>query len=236
VVGDRAAAVLSFVARNRVDATVRDLARAPVGCDTTLEFSDTGTFVVFVETAGRIDGLSGGCDAPTRYDRRAASTPRVTIELVDPSGRDVPIDPTDRRATTSEGSGRRRSARSPSTQTGRHVVRVTSPEGGRGGRVGRDPAAGCALTAAALAVAAVGVSGEARHWSSVSCVAGARRPRRRRQGPRRREILGVTRNAVSPSVATAGPTAARRRGVAPVGRCATRPGAPLPPPTGPRYG
>lgn len=160
VVGLVAAAALSLVARHRVDATVRDLARAPVGCDTTLEFSTTGTFVVYVEIAGRMDDLAGGCDAPARYDRRAAPTPPVDVALVDPSGRDVALGPTDAASYDVAGFRGEPLGEISIDDAGRHVVRVTSPEGGFVVAVGRDPTgAGVVLTAMALAVAAAGVLG-----------------------------------------------------------------------------
>ncbi len=46
------AVVLYLLSQQRGDDAIRDLARAPVGCDTTLSFSDTGTFYVFIEHLG----------------------------------------------------------------------------------------------------------------------------------------------------------------------------------------
>lgn len=241
VVGLVGAAALSLVARNRVEATVRDLARAPVGCDTTLDFSDTGTFVLFVETAGRIDGLSGGCEAPTRYDRREATTPRVTIELVDPSGRDVPIDPTDAEGYDIAGFRATPAGEVAVDATGRHVVRVTSSEGGVVVAIGRDPAAvGTPLTAAALAVAAVGVLGggaalvvgvvRGRRPSPPTSASSASRasPGDPWRDPRTQDV--------SPSAPPQAPPPPGAVVSPPSDGAPPRPGAPLPPPTGPRYG
>jgi hypothetical protein len=63
-----AAALWRAGGQRRAD-NVASFARAPVGCDTTLDFERGGTFVLFIETTGRIDELGGECDAPLDYDR-----------------------------------------------------------------------------------------------------------------------------------------------------------------------
>ena len=55
------AAVLFVLSQNRPDQAVDDFARAPIGCTTTLEFSETGTFFVFEESGGEIVPPEGGC-------------------------------------------------------------------------------------------------------------------------------------------------------------------------------
>lgn len=152
------AIVMSLGAQRRADGAVAGLARAPVGCDTTLEFAAAGDFVVFVETAGRLDQLDGGCEAPDTYERRAVRPPEVMVELTDDAGRTVRI-----RSTTAEGYDVDGFVGQPIGEVriqapGTHVVRVTSEEGDVAVAVGRDPAdAGRPLTVAAGAVAAAGV-------------------------------------------------------------------------------
>lgn len=160
VIGVVGAVALSLVASSRVDATVRDLARAPIGCDTTLEFSDTGVFVVYAETTGRIDELSGECDVLDRYDRRSNSLPRVDVEMVDPAGSEVPIEGTDADEYDTAGFRGRPFGEVRIDEAGRHVVRVTSPDSGFAMAIGRDPATvGGPFTIGAVVVAALGVLG-----------------------------------------------------------------------------
>jgi hypothetical protein len=81
------AAVAMWIAgSNREGDNVAGFARAPVGCDTTLDFESTGRFLLYVETSGRFGELSGACDAPERYDRDAADVPSVELTLRDPDG------------------------------------------------------------------------------------------------------------------------------------------------------
>src|SRR4051794_41459412 len=42
---------------------VKSLARAPVGCTTTLVFYNADRFTVYIETNGKLGELSGDCDA-----------------------------------------------------------------------------------------------------------------------------------------------------------------------------
>lgn len=64
-----AAGALWLAGGQRRADNVASFARAPVGCDTTLDFERGGSFVLFIETTGRIDELRGECDAALDYDR-----------------------------------------------------------------------------------------------------------------------------------------------------------------------
>ena len=87
IVGALGAAVAMWIAGTDREAdNVAGFARAPVGCDTTLDFASTGTFLVYVETSGRFGELAGACDAPPRYDRDADDVPAVEVTLHDPDG------------------------------------------------------------------------------------------------------------------------------------------------------
>lgn len=162
VAGLVAALVVFVVGQGRTDRAVENLARAPVGCDTTLEFSGTGSFVVYVETVGRIEQLEGGCDAPTAYDRRGAGTPDVSIELRGPAGEEVVLEPTtaDGYATDAfvgEAMGEIRI-----DDAGRHLLRVMSDDEDFAVSVGRDPSGAAApFTLAAVMVGLAGLVGGA---------------------------------------------------------------------------
>ena len=67
------AVVLFVLAQRRDDDAIRDLARAPVGCDTVMSFSDTGTFYVYIEHLGTLETIDGDCDT-TRTSTRATPT------------------------------------------------------------------------------------------------------------------------------------------------------------------
>ena len=162
VAGLVAALVVFVVGQGRTDRAVENLARAPVGCDTTLEFSGTGSFVVYVETVGRIEQLEGGCDAPTAYDRRGAGTPDVSIELRGPAGEEVALEPTtaDGYATDAfvgEAAGEVRI-----DAAGRHLLRVTSDDEDFVVSVGRDLSdVATPFTLAAVMVGLAGLVGGA---------------------------------------------------------------------------
>ena len=80
-------------AQNQYDDAAARLQRAPVGCDTELTFSGTGTFVFFIETTGKIGDLPGDCPfTNSTYQRRANhALPLVDLTLVDTSGNDVQL-------------------------------------------------------------------------------------------------------------------------------------------------
>lgn len=71
---------------------VAGFARAPVGCDTTLDFEATGTFVLYVETSGEFGQLAGECDAELRFDRDIDDVPDLGAALVDPNGDEIDLD------------------------------------------------------------------------------------------------------------------------------------------------
>ena len=93
IVGALGAAVAMWIAgTNREADNVAGFARAPVGCDTTLDFQSTGTFLLYAETTGRFGELAGACDAPPRYDRNADDVPAVEVTLRDPDGDVIDLD------------------------------------------------------------------------------------------------------------------------------------------------
>jgi hypothetical protein len=66
------------------ESAVKSLARAPVGCTTTLVFDNPATFIVYVETTGKLAELSGDCEANgTEYSRSGDKLPKVSLILTD---------------------------------------------------------------------------------------------------------------------------------------------------------
>ena len=69
---------------------VKSLARAPVGCTTTLVFDKAASFTVYIETKGQLGELSGDCNAnPTEYDHEGDKLPKVSLKLVNSAGEEV---------------------------------------------------------------------------------------------------------------------------------------------------
>lgn len=89
-----ATGVVMFVASGQhYDEAVQNLARAPVGCTTSLEFADAGTFIVYVETVGTIGEVRGDCpNTDDDYEFRGDDLPDVDVVLVDESGDEVDLD------------------------------------------------------------------------------------------------------------------------------------------------
>ncbi len=75
------AIVLWAAADQRYADNVASFARAPVGCDTTLEFESAGEYVLYLETSGRIGELRGDCDLAEAYDRASDGLPRPVLAL-----------------------------------------------------------------------------------------------------------------------------------------------------------
>jgi hypothetical protein len=69
---------------------VKSLARAPVGCTTTLVFDKAASFTVYIETKGKLGELNGDCDAKTtEYDHAGDKLPKVSLKLVNSAGDEV---------------------------------------------------------------------------------------------------------------------------------------------------
>lgn len=90
-----AAAALWIASGVRRADNVAGFARAPVGCETTLDFEATGTFVLYIETSGEFDQLAGACDAERRYDRDPDDQPELVVTLLDPNLEPIALDDTD---------------------------------------------------------------------------------------------------------------------------------------------
>ena len=89
--------VVGLVLIGRASSTVGDnveqLGRAPAGCSTVLDFSETGTFLVFYEHKGTLPDLPGGCGGGgDTFDRGAGDAPRQTLSLRDANDDEVTID------------------------------------------------------------------------------------------------------------------------------------------------
>ena len=68
---------------------VKALARAPVGCTTTLVFDKPATFTIYIETKGKLGDLGGDCEANgSSYAHSSDKLPKVSLSLVTTSSGD----------------------------------------------------------------------------------------------------------------------------------------------------
>lgn len=144
------AAVLFVSSNGREGDAVKSFARAPVGCTTTLEFTETGTFFVFEETDGVLDVPSGDCQ-PTSEAGAA-----FNVEMTGPSGaietrRDDSLD------YQAEGFTGSSVWRVTIDQPGEYQVVVVGDAVGTVAAIGRDPSDG--VRQLRLGALAVGVGG-----------------------------------------------------------------------------
>lgn len=93
IVGGLVAAVLLWTgATQRRNEAIENFARAPIGCDTTLDFIEPGEYLLFVETTGSLEEVRGNCDVEGAYDSADDRSLDVDITIADPDGGDVDID------------------------------------------------------------------------------------------------------------------------------------------------
>jgi hypothetical protein len=159
VVGLVAGGALLFAASGQVESAVDGLARAPVGCETTLTFTGTGNFWIYVETRGEASaGGEGSCALPPSWDVSSADAPEVELTLTDSDGGGVALEPGDSLdydVGSAEGTS---VATFELSAPGDYLLRVRSAETGFAVAVGRDPNdAGTVLAVAGVAVAGVAV-------------------------------------------------------------------------------
>lgn len=143
--------VLWVLSMRRHDDAVDSFARAPVGCTTTLEFSETGTFYVYEETESDGDAVPGGCEPVADPSRQFG------FELTGPDGA-VDATPDDGVDYDSGGFAGRSHSRVEIDATGQYRITVVGDDAGVVAAIGRDPDDGVAeLRRGAVAVAAAGV-------------------------------------------------------------------------------
>jgi hypothetical protein len=159
VAGIVAGVTLWLAAARRYDDAVGQLAPAPIGCDTTLDFDRAGTYTFFVETKGSVGQIDGDCESAARhYD--VASVPRVTLTLADEDGQNVDLARTE--GPTYDRAGRRgEGIRSVHIdRAGTYVLTAAATSTEAMIRVGKDPSRGVsAIRAGAVAALVVGVVG-----------------------------------------------------------------------------
>lgn len=72
---------------------VKSMARAPVGCTTTLVFDKLGTFTLYIETKGKLDDIGGDCEANgDEYEHAGDRLPRLSATLFDAGGDEIDLE------------------------------------------------------------------------------------------------------------------------------------------------
>lgn len=158
IVGSLGAAVAMWIAGTDREAdNVAGFARAPVGCDTTLDFESTGTFLLYVETSGQFGALAGACDVPSRDDRDADDVPVVEVTLRDPDGDVIDLDESVEVDYDIDGFVGRSIGEVQIESEGDHVLTVAPVDGETFAvAVGRPPDQGVALLRWGAVAAAIG--------------------------------------------------------------------------------
>jgi len=137
--------VLWVVGGQRRDDAVADLARAPVGCDTTLDFDRAGEFLIFVETRGTLADIAGDCAVSGAFDLDG-EVPDVRLTLRDATGSEVDLDPASGIDYDAGGSTGQLERRVIVEEAGDHVLTVESDtDAVFAVAVGGDPHDGVAL-------------------------------------------------------------------------------------------
>ncbi len=134
------AVVIWTIAGNRYRDAVEKLQRAPVGCETTFDFTGSGTFVLYIESKGQVPDLEGDCEASNQtYNRREGGRPRLRLTMTDAGGEPLELERTDVRGYDAGGyeglSYREVTVQSPGT----YVLTVDSEDSDFAVAIGRTP-------------------------------------------------------------------------------------------------
>ena len=129
---------------------VENLARAPIGCTTSLDFESTGTFTIYVETKGEIGEVRGDCDnTDDSYKWDDDKLPDVELTLLDPDDNELDLDD-DESKSYDAGDFAGTSIYSVEIEdTGRHSLTVESDDEDFAISVGKDPKSAAGIGALA---------------------------------------------------------------------------------------
>ncbi len=139
------------------DEGVENLARAPVGCTTRLDFEETGTFTIYVETVGVTDDPGGDCpNSDEEYEREDEDLPDVEVVLVDDKDNEIDQSDEDGKSYDAGGAVGQSISTVEIDETGRYEMTVTSDEDDFAIAIGKNPkeAADSLKTIAYIVIAA----------------------------------------------------------------------------------
>ncbi len=140
--GIGAGAVLFMNAGSQYKLAVTNLQRSPVGCNTALNFTATGTFTFYIETIGRVGDLGGDCVNSNRAYARPPDSPLpvVALTLTDASGTEVSLDRTSGSSYNVAGFVGQAARSLSIEQLGQYTLSVESDANDFAIAIGRDPA------------------------------------------------------------------------------------------------
>jgi hypothetical protein len=171
--------VMLLLSGARRDSAIEGLARAPIGCTTTLDFAKAGEFVVFVETRGSIGAVRGDCPNANRSYDYQGQVPDVEVDLVDLDGAALVL--TADRSISYDGTGSIGTSlgRFEIEQAGEYLLTATSDVSDVVVTIGKDPdEAASMLTVGGYVAMAAGLL-----VGGVMLAVALRRPRSGAQGP-----------------------------------------------------
>ena len=135
-VGGGVAAVLA--SGSAADEGVENLARAPVGCTTRLDFDDAGTFTIYVETKGSTGDLGGDCpNDEDEYERD--DLPDVELTLVDSDDKEIDLEDDDSKSYDAGGAKGQSISTVEIEEAGRYELTVTSEDDDFAIAIGKNP-------------------------------------------------------------------------------------------------
>ncbi len=147
--------VMFLASSSNYEDGVKNLARAPIGCTTSLEFDEAGAYTIYVETVGSIGELRGDCpNTDTDYDSSGDDLPDVDITLVDDDGDEVDLDRDDSTDYDAGGFVGQAVATVQIDEPGSYEITATSDEDEVVVAVGHDPK-GDAASMKTMAIAAL---------------------------------------------------------------------------------
>jgi len=141
------------------DDAVESLARAPIGCTTSLEFDSTGTYTIFVETEGRTGDVRGDCDASDDdYRYRGDELPDVEVVVVDDDDEELDLDDEEGVSYDAAGFVGESIQSVEIEEEGSYAITVTSEEDDFAIAIGQDPKSDAdTLRTAGIAAAVAGL-------------------------------------------------------------------------------
>lgn len=143
VIGVVGGIVAFLAAGSAADEGVENLARAPVGCTTRLDFDDTGTFTLYVETQGSVGDLGGDCpNDDADYDRDSDDLPEVELTLVDNDDNEIDLEDDDGKSYDAGGAVGQSIKSVEIEDPGRYELTVTSDDDDFAIAIGKNPEEG----------------------------------------------------------------------------------------------
>lgn len=132
--------VMLLASSSNYDDGVKNLARAPIGCTTELEFAKQGTFTIYVETTGSIGDLRGDCpNTGDSYSFDGSGLPDVDVVLTDDSGSEIDQSSDESKDYDAAGAVGQSISTVTIDDPGTYQITVTSGDEGFVVAVGKDP-------------------------------------------------------------------------------------------------